>query len=104
MTARLTGLIFAVTFILCGFALLYAQGRILSQAFINTAIEKPLSDGCYKLSAPGLIFALAIHPNYYSKGTMVSDFIIVTFNGVFYAAPVIFLCFMFLRWRGRGNL
>jgi hypothetical protein len=61
-------MILAVSFIVCGLALLFAQGRILSQPFVNTVLEKPLADGCFKLSIPGVLFALAIHPGYYSKG------------------------------------
>jgi len=89
--------------VLCGLALLFAQGRILPQAFVGTPLEKPLADGCFRLSLPGLMVALTLHPSYRTKGTIVSDFIIVTVNTVIYAAPALLLLGFVKRRRATPN-
>jgi hypothetical protein len=65
-------------------------------------LEKPLANGCFKLSIPGVLFALAIHPGYYSKGTIVSDFMIVIFNGTLYSIPLLYLRSL-IRKRARSS-
>jgi len=58
---------------------------------VGTVLEKPSADGCFLLSMPGLMLALTMYPSYWSRGTVVSDLIIVTVNTAIYAVPVLLL-------------
>jgi len=91
MPSKSSAVVLATILVLCGFALPFAQGRILPQAFVGTPLEKPLANGCFVLSMPGLMVALALHPGFWAKGTIVSDLIIVTVNTTIYAVPAVLL-------------
>lgn len=95
--------VLATVLLLCGFALLFAQGRILPHTFVDTPVEKRLADGCYLVSTPGLIVALALHPGYWTKGTAVSDLIIVTVNTAIYGVPAALLLRWLMRRRDRKS-
>ena len=97
--AKESAVVFAVTFLLCAFALLFAQGRIFPRALINTPLEKPVADNCFRISLPGVILATAIR-GYSSNRTVLSDLLIVTVNAVLYAFPIILL----VHWVRRRNL
>ena len=96
-------MVVATVLALCGFALLFAQGRILPQTFVGTPVEKPLADSCLLISTPGLIVALALHPGYWTKGTIVGDLIIVAVNTTVYAIPLALLLRWVMRRQARRN-
>lgn len=93
--------VFVAILVICGFALLFAQGRLLPTTFVGTPLEKPLADGCFRLSIPGLMVALALHPGYWTKGTTFSDLLIVAVNTTIYAVPILLLLSWVRRRRAR---
>jgi hypothetical protein len=88
--AKEYAVVFTITFSLCAFALLFAQGRIFPHALINSSLEKPVADNCFRISLPGVLLAVAIF-GYASNRTTLSDLLVVVVNAVLYARPVVLL-------------
>jgi len=88
--ARESAVVFAVSFTLCSLILLFAQGRIFSRSLLDGPLAKPVGDGCFMLSLPGVILAVAIW-GYNSSRTLLSDVLVVTVNATLYATPIILL-------------
>jgi hypothetical protein len=85
-----TLIVIAIVTVLCVLAMLVAQGRLFTEALINSPFEKPISDGCFYLSLPGVIAAVAIW-GYSHERTIASDLVIVAVNAALYSTLIILL-------------
>ena len=93
----------ATTLLLSALALLFAQGRLFPQAFVDSRLAKPLGDSGFILSLPGLMVAVAIW-GYSSGRTLLSDTLIIAVNGALYAVPLILFLAALRHWRsGTGR-
>ena len=65
------------------------------------SLEKLVFDGCYLLSLPGVMLAVAIW-GYNSNRTLLSGIVIVAVNAVLYGVPMILLTTLVRYWRTRN--
>lgn len=100
---RQSVLISAITWALCGIALLLAQGRLFPRGIAPTVVEKPMGDACFIMSLPGTMVAVGIW-GYNSGRTVLSDVLIVTLNAILYAIPVSLFVMGIRYWRARRQL
>lgn len=96
--ARETAIVIPAVAVLCLIALLIAQGRLFPYFLTRSQWAKPVGDGCFCMSMPGVIVAVAIW-GYSSGRTIWSDLVVISVNTILYSAPIILFLMGLRRWR-----
>ena len=90
----------AIVTVLCAMVMLVAQGRLFPEAIANGPFAKQVFDGCFLVSLPGFIVAMAIW-GYYHEGTIISDLLMIAVNSALYSTLSILFSICLRRWHSR---
>jgi hypothetical protein len=96
--ARETAIVIPAVAVLCLIVLLIAQGRLFPYFLARSQWAKPVGDGCFCMSMPGVIVAAAIW-GYSSERTIWSDLVVISVNAILYSTPVIMFLWGLRRLR-----
>ena len=96
--ARETAIVIPAVAVLCLIALLIAQGRLFPNFVAPGQWDKLFSNGCYFMSLPGVIVAVAIW-GYSSARTIWSDLVVISVNVILYSTLIILFLMGLRRWR-----
>jgi len=100
--AREAAIVIPAIAVLCLIALLIAQGRLFPDFLVRSPLYKPAGDGCYYMSMPGVIVAIAIW-GYSSGRTVWSDLVVISTNTILYSTPIVLFLMGLRRWRSTGG-